>query len=41
LATERDCEPAKTYAALGAMDEEIYIFRLRSIPGPAKAFALI
>jgi len=34
-------ESAKTYAALGAIEEEIYILRLRSIPGPAKAFALI
>jgi hypothetical protein len=29
------------YAALGAIDEEIYILRLRSIPDPAKAFALV
>jgi len=34
-------EPAKIYAALGAIDEEIYVLRLRSIPGSAKAFALI
>ena len=32
---------SETYAALGAIDEEIYILRLRSIPGSAKAFALI
>ena len=31
---------SKLYAALGAIDEEIYL-RLRSIIGPAKAFALI
>ena len=29
-----------TYAALGAIDEEICILRLRSIPGPAKGFPL-
>jgi len=33
-------EPAKTYAALGAIGEEIGLLRLRSIPGPVKAFAL-
>jgi hypothetical protein len=32
---------SKTYAALGAIDDEIYILRLRFIPGSAKAFALI
>jgi hypothetical protein len=31
----------ETYAALGAIDEEIYILRLRYIPGSAKGFALI
>jgi hypothetical protein len=34
-------ESAKTYAALGAIGEEIYILRLRSITGSAKALALI
>jgi hypothetical protein len=29
------------YIALGAFDEEIYVLRLQSIPGPAIAFALI
>jgi hypothetical protein len=28
-------------AALWAIDEEIHILRLQSIPGPASAFALI
>jgi RNase H-fold protein (predicted Holliday junction resolvase) len=34
-------ERAKTYAALGAIDEEIYTPRLRLITGCAKAIALI
>jgi hypothetical protein len=29
---------SEIYAALGVIDDEIYILRLRSIPGPAKAF---
>jgi hypothetical protein len=29
------------YTALGAIDEEIHILRLRLIPGSAKALALI
>ena len=32
---------SETYKALGAIDEEIYGSRLRSITGGAKAFALI
>jgi hypothetical protein len=32
---------SEIYAALGAIDDEIHILRLRSIPGPSKAFALI
>src|SRR5215207_9978986 len=31
---------SEIYAALGAIDEEIYTLRLRFVPGPAKAFAL-
>ena len=32
---------SEIYAALGTVDEEIYILRLRSITGSAKAFVLI
>src|SRR5829696_6903018 len=31
---------SEIYAAPGTIDEEIYIFRKRYIPGPAKGFAL-
>jgi RNase H-fold protein (predicted Holliday junction resolvase) len=34
-------EPANTYTALGAIDEEIYVLKNRLTTGSAKAFALI